>query len=125
MTILDRFHCSLYTYVCLSTRYIHFSVSVQNTDGFDMRVDPVGRDSDGNHYWYFIGSQLYRESAEHYKRCTTGQKEGGGSQRGSRGGQSARSARKRGGKGRVKRNAKEKEAATEENADDVDKTEDM
>lgn len=98
---------------------------MQNADGYDMRVEPVGKDSEGNHYWYFIGSQLYRESAEHYKKCTSSLREGGGAARGSRGGQSARSARKRGGKGRGKKNTKEKEAA-EENAEDMEeKTEEM
>ena len=97
---------------------------MQNTDGYDLRVDPVGKDSEGNHYWYFIGSQLYRESAEHYKKCTSSQREGGGAGRGSRGGQSARSSRKRGGKGRGKRNVKEDKEAAEENAEDAaEKTE--
>ena len=99
---------------------------MQNTDGYDLRVDPVGKDSEGNHYWYFIGSQLYRESAEHYKKCTSSQREGGGAGRGSRGGQSARSSRKRGGKGRGKRNVKEEKEAAEENAEDAaEKTEEM
>ena len=110
-------------YISLS---LFLSFSVQNTDGYDMRVEPVGKDSEGNHYWYFIGSQLYRESAEHYKKCTTGQRDVGGAGRGGgRGGQSARSSRKRGGKGRGKRNAKEKETAEENADDDGEKTEEM
>ena len=38
---------------------------LQNSDGLDLRLEPVGKDSDGNCYWYFVGTRLYKESQDH------------------------------------------------------------
>ena len=101
---------------------------MQNSDGMDMRVEPLGRDSEGNCYWYFIGTRLYKESLEHREKWTSIKKEGvaAGKARGGRGG-SIRTPRKRGGGAgrRVRRSIPIKDVENDSKKGDVEDEEDM
>ncbi|XP_023233050.1 cat eye syndrome critical region protein 2-like [Centruroides sculpturatus] len=40
--------------------------ALKGVDGNNLRIKPIGRDSEGNVYWYFFGLRLYKESP---RRC--------------------------------------------------------
>ncbi|XP_067135520.1 chromatin remodeling regulator CECR2-like [Centruroides vittatus] len=40
--------------------------ALKGVDGNNLRIKPIGRDSEGNIYWYFFGLRLYKESPQ---RC--------------------------------------------------------
>ena len=44
------------------------SQAVNDIEEDELRVEPLGRDGNGNVYWYFFGSRLYRENPEAAKR---------------------------------------------------------
>jgi len=44
------------------------SASISHVNEDELRVEPLGKDSEGNVYWYFFGSRLYRENPEAGKR---------------------------------------------------------
>ena len=37
---------------------------IQEIDASLIRIEPVGKDSDGDVYWYFTGTRLYKEGLE-------------------------------------------------------------
>jgi len=43
----------------------------KNVDLKEMRINPVGKDSEGNVYWYFCGTRLYRERTTRGRKSKT------------------------------------------------------
>lgn len=41
---------------------------MQGVDGPSLRLGPVGKDMDGNTYWHFYGTRLYKEEAKKRKK---------------------------------------------------------
>ena len=41
---------------------------LQGMDGPTLRLEPLGRDAEGNWYWYFFGTRLYREAPKRPKQ---------------------------------------------------------
>lgn len=42
--------------------------TLKGVNGNNLRIKPIGRDSEGNIYWYFFGLRLYKESPQRHRR---------------------------------------------------------
>lgn len=50
---------------------MHTHCSIQGVDGPSLRLEPLGKDSEGSLYWYFFGMRLYKEEAKRKKKEQT------------------------------------------------------